>query len=379
LQVPDELLGRMVKCPACGNTFAATASVAPGAAPAAPPAPPPVPPAGPPPRRASAEQAPTEDFEEARPPRRRSADDDAYEERPPRRRGADDWDDQDRERLPRRPPGDDYDDVEAPRGRGLGLQGLSSDYSIDFGVWFNHAKDHYSAVLGPLIGFLMIMFAIGFVSGFIQIIPIIGPILYLGVVGFVNPALNAGYVIVPLAQLKGRRWSFADFFSGFNWYASLLGNFWLTVAIMLVCMLPALITAGIVAVLVATTRNSDLFLIAIIVAVINYLAAIYVLLRTTCFGVQLIVDRDCGAVEAIKGSWMLSAGHFWGLLGVALLLGLMMLGGALACGIGMLFVAPLVVMSWNAGYLIITGNEPPRRSQGRDDQGYYEDRPERRD
>jgi hypothetical protein len=376
LQVPEELLGRLVKCPACGNTFSASASAAPGPAPATAAPPPSLPPleAPAPPSRPSADRAPAEDFEEVRPPRRRN-EGDAYQEGPPRRRSADDeWDDA--ERLPRRrrAAGDAYeDDYEPPIRRGLGLQGLSSDYAIDIGTWFNFAKEHYSAVLGPMIGFMMIQVLIGLV----EMIPIVGVLIQLAML-FINPALNAGYAIVALAQLKGKRWSFGDFFSGFNWYGALLGNFWLTIAMMLVCLLPALITLGIVAALASATRTPELFWVAGIVAFVNSVLAIYVVVRATSFSVQLIVDRDCGAVESIKGSWELTSGHFWGLFGIALLLGLMVLGGLLACGIGALFVMPLVVLTWNAGYLIITGNEPPRRSISRDEEEYYDDQAERR-
>ena len=88
LRVPEELLGKKVKCPTCGNTFTATA----GAAVAGESAPAPPPP--PPPQEAPRPAGPKGDFdfqEEERPSRRpqerREREDDDYDR--PRRRGGD--------------------------------------------------------------------------------------------------------------------------------------------------------------------------------------------------------------------------------------------------------------------------------------------------
>ena len=88
LRVPEELLGKKVKCPTCGNTFTATAAAAAGAE--AAPAPPPPPP----PQEAPRSAGPKGDFdfqEEERPSRRpqarREREDEDYDR--PRRRGGD--------------------------------------------------------------------------------------------------------------------------------------------------------------------------------------------------------------------------------------------------------------------------------------------------
>ena len=69
---------------------------------------------------------------------------------------------------------------------------------------------------------------------------------------------------------------------------------------------------------------------------------------------------NCGAIESLKGSWLLSRGHFWGLLGtMLLLLFVVYLSGALTFGIGMLFTLPRAILVLNAGYLKIAGSVPP--------------------
>ncbi len=94
LRVPDELLGKTVRCPSCQSTFAATANE---------PAPPPPPPSGPWPGQEQAPASPfnvREEIDRGEPPppraarRERERDEDEYDDRGPRRRGRgrDDYD-----------------------------------------------------------------------------------------------------------------------------------------------------------------------------------------------------------------------------------------------------------------------------------------------
>src|SRR5262249_7690694 len=155
------------------------------------------------------------------------------------------------------------------------------------------------------------------------------------------PPLVAGFNIVCLAQLKGKNWSFGDCFSGFKWFGALVGNFLLLVLLFIgseiACLLPAAVLFGL-----SPAVNAPLvLLVAIPLYVVGICAVISIATRATCFCQQLIIDRGCGPLEAIKGSWALSEGHFWGLFGVSLLLQLINFAGQMACGIGVLFTLPL--------------------------------------
>jgi hypothetical protein len=249
-------------------------------------------------------------------------------------------------------------------------EGLSAAYSINLGGWFEYAKAHYSAILGPMIGYMLIYVLIVLALG---CIPYVGPLIRL----FLDPALQAGFFVVALAQLKGKAWSFGDFFAGFQWYGALLANSLLTVLIVLGCMLPSL--ALFVGIAVATEfKDETLLYVAVAALVVNYLPTIYIVVRATTFNVPLIIDRNFGPIEAIQGSWLLSRGHFWGLFGVSLVLGLILLGGYLLCLVGLLFTAPYALLTACAGYLLIAGTQAPRKSASvmrrpRDDVHYYED------
>lgn len=352
LRVPDELLGKKVKCPSCSTTFMAADSTKP-----------PRPPDPDSRERVRAEtpsksrKAPAadEDYEVVddedegpRKKRRPPPPEDEYE--------VEDEDeqeeDEEEERRPRRRRVADEDDEDDDRPRRR-QRGISSNYSIEFGEWFEYGKAHYSAVLGPMIGYGLISYAL--MIG-LELIPFVGPVVLL----FIQAPLVAGFVVVALAQLKGKDWSFGDFFSGFQWYGPLLANNLLGGLLTLACFLPTI--GAFVAVALGGGKNDVLMLVAIAVGVVNYIGVIYVWLRALSFNVPLIIDRNVGPIEAIQLNWELSRGHALGIFGVLFLIGLIGMVGAFACGIGLLFTMPLCVMTYNAGYLLIAGSTRPRRS-----------------
>jgi hypothetical protein len=286
---------------------------------------------------------------------------------------------------------DDFDRPDGPR-EGPGLEGLSNEYSINIGEWFRYAQAHWGAVLGPMIGY-MLLFAVMYLA--MSIIPCVGGFVVL----FLAPPLAAGLTLVPLAQLKGQPWTFGDFFGGFRWYGALLGSYLLFALLCLVFLLPGMIPMFISIqnqqanqainqppdIIGAPGQPLDrpfpaanpppqprfddpLFLIGLSLMLVGYIPAIFFSVRLWTFAWPLILDRDCGPVEALGGSWRLSKGHFWGLFGVGLLLGLINMVGVLPCYIGLLFTYPLTQLVWLAGYLLIAGTrrpvEAPRAERG---------------
>jgi hypothetical protein len=317
--------GVKVKCPRCGCEFAA-------------------PPedtvlAGPDPGRAGAESQVT-----GSPPAPPAAREDDHPDH-----GADEGERVQREpRAPGRwrPSGEFAADDYGMEGRGLGS--LPDDYTINLGEWFRYAQAHWGEVVGPMIGYLLVSQAIQLA---VSCIPYLGGIVQ----AILQPPLQAGFVIVALAQLQGRRWTFNDFFGGFQRWGTLLGNSILVGLILVAAAIPAVI-----AVVVAANADDDgTRAVAIGCAVLASLPVIYLSVRVSTFCVPLIIDRDCNATEAIQGSWALTRGHFWGLFGIALLLGLINLGGLLALLVGFLFTFPLTVLVSAAGYLLIAGSRPP--------------------
>jgi hypothetical protein len=241
------------------------------------------------------------------------------------------------------------DDYPQPSYRYYELSGLSTDYTVALGGWFAIATAHYGAVLGPAVAYLLLL---GVLFAVMAFIPCLGALLIV----LLSPPLAAGLTTVSLAQLKGEPWTFGDFFAGFQYYGALLG-FTLLTALMAVPF--AFLSWGMFAAAFFSNDEGMLFA-AFGAGAALVCAAVYVQVRVQTFGWQLIIDRRFDAIEAMKGSWRLTRGHFWSLFGVQLLLGLINQAGGLACGVGLLFTLPLTALVSSAGYLLVAGTRPPR-------------------
>ena len=80
---------------------------------------------------------------------------------------------------------------------------------------------------------------------------------------------------------------------------------------------------------------------------------------------ELAYNDDAGPIDAILYSWRIARGRRWRIIGVALLAGLIVMGSAMLCGIGLLFGAPLATLLFGALYLALRqGADVPRANIG---------------
>jgi hypothetical protein len=235
----------------------------------------------------------------------------------------------------------------------------SSSYAVDVGHWFSYASAHWTSIIGPAIGFLLIQMVATMVVMSLQLIPVVGLVLSLVASLTGMPLLEAGVIYVTLAQLKGDRWTFGDFFAAFRsrYLWPIMVFTWIMAGIILVVLTPCWVP-----VLVGTLFGVEqLVWFGVVSLIIFGPVAMYVGVRIGFFGPHLILDRDFGPLEAVQESWDLTTGHFLGLFGVALLLGALNLLGAVFFGVGLLLVAPLTALVRSAGYLLAGGTRPPMK------------------
>lgn len=85
------------------------------------------------------------------------------------------------------------------------------------------------------------------------------------------------------------------------------------------------------------------------------LLPLYVYLATGIVFMQaeLAFNDDAGPVEAIVYSWRIARGKRWRIIGIGLVSGLIWLGSAMLCGIGLLFGAPFALLLFGAMYLAL--------------------------
>ena len=161
--------------------------------------------------------------------------------------------------------------------------------------------------------------------------------------------MTIGFHLVCQAQLKGQPWRFATFFSGFRWTWPLAGRAALLFVAEVVLLVPAFAILGISRLIwreppAAVAGGTAVLLLGCL------LASGYIVVRLMFFSHLLIIDRGCGPIQALRGSWLLSRGHFWGLYGLLLLVLLLPL-----LGLGVLIVLPVVILTLDAGYLLVAG------------------------
>lgn len=253
-----------------------------------------------------------------------------------------------------------------------GLEGLSNNYQIEFGEYFNLGMKHYTAVLGPMIGYMFVLLAC-FLP---RIIPCLGPCLNLILSLTVDFALYAGFWLVCLKQFRGENWSFGDFFGAFQFWVPLFLNNLLYLLLSMVCLAPgyAFIIFAQVQAAMEAQQNRPVFvpgnppppltqpqpdptlvIIGLVLILLGLMPLIYVYIRCFLFNTLLIVDRNCNAIDAIKGTWLLTSGHFFGWFGMMFVLGLLGFVCALfTCGIGYLFAVPLLFLVITAAWMSIT-------------------------
>jgi uncharacterized membrane protein len=85
-----------------------------------------------------------------------------------------------------------------------------------------------------------------------------------------------------------------------------------------------------------------------------YIAVFIFSLRLSQF-LYLIIDRDVGALDSLHLSFQITRGHVGMLFVLTILAGLINFCGMMACGIGMLFTIPYILLLMAVAYLALSG------------------------
>src|SRR5262249_32370929 len=145
---------------------------------------------------------------------------------------------------------------------------------------------HYTSVVGPMIGYWFVI--VGCVGAGLVLAGLLADTsTALAVILVVATYLNvlpfmAGFHVVALAQLRGQRWSFSDFFRGFGFFGTLLGNVILLFLVMIGLSIPA-------AIVTAIFQGASLEVRAAVSLIVS-LSLNCISLWMGCFNQQLIVD-----------------------------------------------------------------------------------------
>jgi hypothetical protein len=91
-----------------------------------------------------------------------------------------------------------------------------------------------------------------------------------------------------------------------------------------------------------------------VTVVAAYIAVFIFSLRLSQF-LYVIIDRDVGALDSLRISFQITRGHVGMLFVLTILAGLINFCGVIACGIGLLFTTPYILLLTAVAYLALSG------------------------
>lgn len=214
-----------------------------------------------------------------------------------------------------------------------------------FSEGWNLIKDEYLPMVGISLCGLVLMYLL--------------PVLLQGPV-------YCGMFVILFDRMRGRQFSFERFFDGFNFFLPSL-------LVTIITLIPGLILTIVVVILVfvmaasgAALEGDNLYgaimgsigllaivLIVGVVAVISF----QILLS---FALPLVVEERLGPVDACRKSARAVGDNLGFVVGLVVIQSLLLLGGALLCGIGVLFAFPIVFASSAVAYRHIFGFDSTR-------------------
>jgi len=225
---------------------------------------------------------------------------------------------------------------------------LEEGYSFNFSDYYKGGWDIMKSQLGTYIGITVLFLIIQFVISSIPYVSILS--------NLVSPILYAGYFIYARRILQNKQEA-SDLFKGFNHAPNIILQS-LIVGLMLVPLFIILFSlvfpiGPFIDYVVGSIGPQEFgelmgetfpsiggmmfiaFFLVMIIAI--YISISYI------FAIPLIVDANLGAWQAMELSRKVVGKHFFSFLVYLILTGiLMMIGIMITCGLGMLFVIPLI-------------------------------------
>ncbi len=157
------------------------------------------------------------------------------------------------------------------------------------------------------------------------------------------PALHASYYTMALKRFRGEKLESSDFTSGFKFFGRALGLY----AVIFLIGLPAgvLAVAGAAVVITMLPEDSAARSVLMLTSWLFWLVASLVMSlpgAAAFFAMPLMIDRDMGAMEALRASWEVTKRSYFSYLGMTLVLAMLSGAGGLVCWVGIVFTLPLL-------------------------------------
>ena len=237
----------------------------------------------------------------------------------------------------------------APTGLPEGI--LTRDYQLDIGACigsgWNLLKNNFGIVFGGCAIYLLIQMGMSVLGN----IPLIGILVTIASLVVAGP-LTGGVYNLLLKTIRKQSAEVGDVFAGFRFaFGNLLAGYLVPAIFTGLSIIPG---AGLMAysiIMMANQNAPDALNLAL--ASIGF---VLVLIPATYFGVSwmftlpLVMDKGLDFWTAMGASRKMVGKHFWLVLGLMIVCGLINMVGLLACCVGLFFSIPLVFAAFMYAY-----------------------------
>jgi uncharacterized membrane protein len=255
----------------------------------------------------------------------------------------------------------------APTGFAPSAACLERDYDLDIGGCVSRGWNLFWNNVGLLLMAALIYLLIEGMIALLGAIPFIGPLFSIANLLIVGPLLGGLYYVF-IRTIRGQPAEIGDVFAGFgkSFIQLFLGHL-IPALLAGLCLIPAAIFAALL-MLPAMLRGNHFAgghpdvspaLLAILAGVF-LVSLVPLMFLSVCwmFTVPLIIDRQMQFWPAMQASWKKVTQHWWHVFGLALVIGLVNVGGFLLCCVGMLFTAPIGIAAMMYAYETIFSESP---------------------
>ena len=226
---------------------------------------------------------------------------------------------------------------------GLPPDFLTRDYDLDIGQCVANGwellKNNFGLVFGGVAVFLLVQFGLGMLGQ----IPFLGILISLGSIVVTGP-LTGGLYYLLLKVIRRQPAEIGDVFAGFRLaFGQLLLGYIVAAVLTGVAALPGIVMMGVPIFMMVKHEAVEAgpLLLAVLGLIVMAVPAIYLSI-SWMFSLPLIIDKRMEFWPAMAASRKMVGKHWWLVLGLVVVCGLVNLAGFAACCVGIFISLPIV-------------------------------------
>lgn len=234
------------------------------------------------------------------------------------------------------------------------------DYDLDIGGCIGRSFESFKLNMGPVLVTMLIYFGVNLGLALLGFIPIIGMLASLASFVIGGPLMGGVYYVL-LRTARRHPVNPSDVFAGFSErFMHLFLGYLLPALFAGLCIIPIVVVfvAGLVPWISTALQSGGAqpppppvgaFFAAGAAGLVCFPVALWLTLNWM-FTLLLVIDKHLDFWTAMKTSWRQVSKHWWTMLGLVIICGLINIAGFLACCVGTFFTFPIVMGAFVQAY-----------------------------